>query len=739
MIAYRTVYYYQKISAELISDIATTSIVLWDFGEIEVNSYYMVIPSSSFEGNTVVMTELNFKALFVPLLESDLSTCIERKLYDCKQIEDEKHSHDSDINKGGVDWVVVGCGDILACAGPEEAQLEKRQILSPAAFYEQFEIVRGCYLDPTSSNSGSSRHLENVSNSVTYIDMPCSILHAVSTDTTELQPRQIDVPYLASVHRRLFRHPTPVSSPQRSYSSHSHTIEKDAPFPPANPTRRLSQSLRSASASTLLRQRSMNSRKIFDRQGSALTLTTTTDTNETRESSLYSNVGTLTPFDLTDVYTDDSRSNRSDDTRNRRNSKRPESAGSSRSSPAITEGVLNTSESIPSPITQLGSFFESTSQHLRINSSQMNDPSSRLDNKRMNLAWAGYLEKKGGRGMKTSWKKRWFELDKNNLAAGFVYYDCMPAGTKFHRSDNGEWEFAGTADPSALAATVGRGLLGSVPLLCCVIKNIVASNGEAVMSLHQQLIGGTKSSRLGGISRYMGYKHLPPSTTSQKAKSPDRGRPVKRKSLVDVDRSVNSLSPPRSAQPTRRRSSMGGRLVESSSVSPPPSPHTRDMSSDDEESPITEFESMLHMEKAGRTFFINMDGSFGVRGGLEQLLREASIFVTLSVFHGACGYSVRACGHDGQHAAAYREKSAMLVKNCMVFLLNTYGGTVRFIMEQLPSYSGKMSMGMTFEKNQALETRDTHHHQENTQPKLPLHAAAQAMNSAVLSVCIHQH
>lgn len=716
------------ISFSIIPESVAASITRWEFGDDDTDSLYLVIPQSNSTVNPVIMTEPAFRDLFTPLRDS-ANCCIERRLYECRQKQDVR-CLESVSDNIDTDWVVVGCGDILMCHNLKEAQSEKTQILSSAAFYEQFEIVRSCYLDPSVKSGGSARHLENQS-SISYADMTCSILDVVSSDFAELNSRVIDVPYLGLVHKQLYRNPSPTSSPQRTFNTH--TSEKDILLPSANPTRRLSQTLRPSGSPSFLRQRSLSSRKIVERSITAPTLEL--DASEMRESSIYSNAGVATLFDLADVYGDESRSVRSDDARSKRNSRRPESAGSSRTTPTLE--IANASSGPTSPITHLGSFFDSASRrNIHINDSN----STGLDNKRQNLAWAGYLEKKGGRGMKSNWKKRWFELDKNNLAAGFVYYDCMPPGTKFLRSDNGEWEFAGAADMSALSTTAERGPLGSVPLLCCVVKNIVASNGEAVMSLHQQVLGGSKNLKL-GLSKYIGYKQTHTVASAKSAKSPDRGRIVKRKSMVDVERSANSTSPPRSAQTYRRRSSMGGRVVESSSLSPPPSSRGKDLSreSSDDESPLTEYESLLHMENVGRTFFIKMDGNFGVRGGLEQLLREASIYVTLSVFHGACGYSVRASGYDGQAAVEHREKAAVLVKNCLIFLLNTYGGSVRFIMERLPSYGGKMAMGINLDKNPTSpndkETMESAiQNSDNKASKLPLHAAARAMNSAVLSV-----
>ena len=195
----------------------------------------------------------------------------------------------------------------------------------------------------------------------------------------------------------------------------------------------------------------------------------------------------------------------------------------------------------------------------------------------------------------------------------------------------------------------------------------------------------------------------------------------------------------------KRRSSVSSGSIMSCSLSPPPSrdriTHAQADSSD-EESTTADLDAILQMEDRPRTFYLNLDGNFGVRGGLEQLLTEGSMYVTLFVFHAACGFSTRAHKLTGQVAAQHREKVSVLVKNCVAYLLNAYGGKTGFIMEGFSSLQGKMSMGdqlqpRTPDRNDSnqsfLATLQESEHRAKL-PKPPLHAAAKAMNSAVLSV-----
>ena len=709
VLSYRILYKCLEITAHMIPDTAHSTVNSWEQDHEHQTRLYMVLPPSTSSGKPTVMTDMDFRDLFVQVQDdSDDTTCIERKLYQCRYYP-PKHSGASGR------WDVTGCSDICAVSSLGEAITDQTYEMSPFEFHQQFEIVSSHYfkdgddLSMMESSADIAAHL--------------SILNHVKCGDHENNPH-IDVPFLAARHRRLHQHGFMRLLRQGSdLSVHSATLRNRRQSltrtPSGSPLRRAG-SLRWPNQPTPQDRGLVGPNMMSPGVDLSLPSDTVEEPRSDEEPSLSNSIAasTSTLFNMTDVYS--------------------LGDGPPTSSPesAIPRPV--------SPIAPLGAFFDITA------SVSQTDTLKHGPSARTTLTWAGYLEKKGSRGLKSTWKKRWFELDQNNLAAGFVYYEYMPPKTKFRKSDNGSWELTGTSEHCAVATPSTASMLGAIPLLCCLVTTLVATNGEAVMSLRQQFAGHAKGSSKLGVMRSRSQKTV--TTASQAAQRKDIGRtpPIrpsraKRRSLYENDSRGTSLSPARSSRALARRSSMGSTGGESRSVSPPPSrEHDTSAESSDDDGPFVDLDNMLDMEGSGRTYLLRMDGNFGVRGGLEQLLRESSMFVTLSVFHSACALSTRACKLSGKLAAEHREKTAILVKHCLSYLLHAYGGNTRFIMEGLPS-KNKMSMGNILEpfldkadsKNQFL-----HALQEADEPskvsKPPLHAAAKAMNSAVLSVSAMQ-
>jgi hypothetical protein len=140
----------------------------------------------------------------------------------------------------------------------------------------------------------------------------------------------------------------------------------------------------------------------------------------------------------------------------------------------------------------------------------------------------------------------------------------------------------------------------------------------------------------------------------------------------------------------------------------------------------------------GRTFYIRLDGPDPVRDRLEHILQEASAFVTLVVFHRACGFSTRSAGLRGSSGTLSKGKVADVVKNCFHFLLNANAGSRTFLWQHPPEFASIFDPTKVFTHATGLETESvvsylqTNLKQKDSQK--PLHAAAQALNSSIISV-----
>mmetsp|Transcript_5067 Transcript_5067/g.7742 ORF Transcript_5067/g.7742 Transcript_5067/m.7742 type:complete len:1861 (+) Transcript_5067:138-5720(+) len=339
------------------------------------------------------------------------------------------------------------------------------------------------------------------------------------------------------------------------------------------------------------------------------------------------------------------------------------------------------------------------------------------------ILWSGYLEKKGGRGLRSTWKRRWFELDGQNLTSGFVYYDSMPSPSEKH----------------------DRVVLGRIPLLCCVVKTLITSSGEPVMALYQHIFPQGKKVSGWGSPNYRGRMSGLSSSGNSPGdyESPKRGR-RKRPGRLSITRSSSSLSPPPSPRGTLNGiSELGGER--GSSLSPL---RTRvgagNLHVDVEYDNYLGVDAATSSPETDRVFYLRMDGKFGVRDGLEQLLRESSVYVTTVVFHNACSYSSLRARLSGDAAIEAKSKTALLAKNCFYFLAHAAGGSLQFLVDDPPGVQSRLTMGQSVQSGDCGYMENESFLNAMTQgSKTPekkrrkaIFAAAKAINNSILQLLL---
>jgi hypothetical protein len=337
------------------------------------------------------------------------------------------------------------------------------------------------------------------------------------------------------------------------------------------------------------------------------------------------------------------------------------------------------------------------------------------------VIWSGFLEKKGGKGLKSSWKKRWFVLDGNCLASGFRYFETSshddnslpfpspPSSLKWipssHLHPTPEAEAEPVSQSNSRVSDLSnsssqlvietmrsssdhlKSPLGAIPLLCCVISTNYSSSGELVMTLQQQLIDQSVSINskysisTSSLSSPSSWKRTGSSSVIKRQSSLQPESPRWSQLSTDTRAAVTTFSflPKDQLSPNKHtsqyRKSMFRRTSTSTSFSPTAKASTLGLNSDDSSSsptPTLPISSSLSFNFANlvgadvamgfenlysRTFYLRFNENED-SNQLQKLLSETSYVVTLSTFHSACSYATHSLSHTQSHSQSHSQSDS---------------------------------------------------------------------------------